>query len=900
LKNKSEVSTSDTIDLNILFNLSENIQCVIDTGGNFKKVNHQLIRESGLSESQLLRVDFLSILHPEDQESVRRTLLTLVPNSAFEFEARCNHITHSKKIHSWKATLSNGNIYISAKNLNQQIPIAKDLHERLAKPVVIDSSVPQPLSINSGELTGHNEHRFQALVQNSTDIVAILSVEGNFQYVSPSVKRILGFDPEYYINKSAFSSVHPDDVRAVMSSFDSCLTKYKVDVPAYRYLSSDGKWHWLETVATNLLHDPSINGIVINSRDVTLNREMEDDILRNSRRFNNLIEYNNEGSFTLSRDWRFTSFNSAIRNTRGLPPGIGIGANIWKVIPNGINTLFYSEFTRAFQQNTAVHFREFSPLFNRWFEINAYPFEDSLTVMIRDISKLKVHQLTLALERRILEMNATSIYSLKEIIDNLLSGFEKIHYGFKTSLSIVDNSKNKIYRVSAPAMSELYGISCGNEIQHGNSPCSNAVRNSSEVYIQDILNENITADFKKILNQYNIRSSRSIPVIDKNKDVLAVITIFNSGHKNALTEETSLIKRLGTILQLLIENNDAKKAAELNNERFHLIMQATSDCIWDYNLTSKQVYRGNGFDKYFNQEAGLEFVNAKKWEHNVHPEDLDRVEKSLEAGLKDQSVKKWIEDYRYLKKDGTYAWVIDKGLIIRDGNNQAIRIVGALQDITELKKNQESLMQSQENYKNMFSNNPTPLWTYDMESKHFSMVNDAALTLYGYTREEFMMLDLFSIRIEADHEKLKMHLESKAFLEDLNVEHEWTHVKKDGTAMIVDVVSHPILINGRRSRLVAIKDITDRKKDRQEILAQNERLREIAHISSHETRKPLASILGLVTLFDKENLSNPLNKEIVQYLEITAHDLDTVIHNIVKKTWLESEASSAYRPDDFN
>lgn len=115
--------------------------------------------------------------------------------------------------------------------------------------------------------------------------------------------------------------------------------------------------------------------------------------------------------------------------------------------------------------------------------------------------------------------------------------------------------------------------------------------------------------------------------------------------------------------------------------------------------------------------------------------------------------------------------------------------------------------------------------------------------------------------------------------------------------MIVDVVSHPLLINGRKSRLVAIKDITDKKKDRQEILAQNQRLREIAQISSHETRKPLASILGLVNLFDKENMNNPLNKEIVQYLEITANELDTVIHNIVKKTWLESEASSAFRPD---
>lgn len=896
MKNNGEVSTNDTIDLNILVNLSANIQCVITTDGHFLLVNDKLIQETGFTESELLASNFINIFHPEDCESVRRTLLTLVPQSVSEFEARCNHNSQSKKIFSWKATLSEGNIYVSAKNSNSQIPIAKILHERLSKPVVVDSSIPaaRPLA---REWAGHNEHRFQALVQNSTDIVAILSIEGDFKYVSPSIKRILGFDSDYYINKSAFTFVHPDDVCAVITSFKTCREKYKIDIPAYRFLSSDGKWHWMETVATDLLHDPFIEGIVVNSRDVTLHRQLENDIIRNSRRFNNLIEFNNEGSFTLSRDWRFTAFNSVVRNTKGLPSGIVIGANIWKVIPN-VNSLFYSEFNRAFTRNVAVHFKEFSPLFNRWFEVNAYPFEESLTVMIRDITSLKIHQLTLALEKKVLEMNAASAFSLKEIMDSLLSGFEEIHFGFKTSLNIVNNSTGGIFRISAPSMHELREMTAGVEIQAENSPLTKAVYKGAEVFIHNGANEGTLDDYTKILKKHRVRSSRSIPVINKNNQVLAVITIFNNGHKNALIEETSLIQRLGTILQLLIENNEAKKDAELSNERFQLIMQATSDCIWDFNLTSKQVYRGNGFDKYYNQEAGFEVTDARKWENNVHPEDLCRVEESLEIAVKDKSVKKWTEDYRYLKKDGTYAWVIDKGLIIRDHENQAIRIVGALQDITELKKNQESLIQSQENYKNMFSNNPTPLWTYDMESKCFSMVNDAALTLYGYTRDEFMQLDLFKIRVKEDYEKLKMHLESKAFLEDLNVEHEWTHVKKDGTAMIVDVVSHPMLINGRRSRLVAIKDVTDKKKDRQEILDQNERLREIAHLSSHETRKPLASILGLVTLFDKENLNNPLNKEIVQYLEITAHELDTVIHNIVKKTWLESEATSAFRRDE--
>jgi PAS domain S-box-containing protein len=447
-------------------------------------------------------------------------------------------------------------------------------------------------------------------------------------------------------------------------------------------------------------------------------------------------------------------------------------------------------------------------------------------------------------------------------------------------------------------MPELYALTnTGLDISNPKSPCTQAASKRAEVYVHDILNEEIAADYREILNSYDIRSSRSIPVINKNDEVLAVFTIFNNGHKYALMEETSLIQRLGTIIQLLIENNQAKKDVERSNERFQLLMQATSDSIWDFNLKTNQVYRGNGFGKYYNQEAGLEPIGARKWEHNVHPEDAVRVATGLEKALNDKSTNKWTAEYRYMKKDGSYALVIDKGFIVRDRKDQAVRIVGAVQDITEIKKNQQKLIQSEENYKNMFSNNPTPMWAYDMEDKRFTMVNDAALALYGYSREHFFKLDLFSIRVKEDHEKLRTHLKSKAFLEDLNISHEWTHLKKDGTEMIVDVISHPLLINGRRSRLVAINDITGKKKDRQEILAQNQRLRDIAQISSHETRKPLASILGLVNLFDKDNLNNPINTEIVQYLEVTANELDTVIHNIVKKTWLESEASSAFRPE---
>jgi len=87
-----------------------------------------------------------------------------------------------------------------------------------------------------------------------------------------------------------------------------------------------------------------------------------------------------------------------------------------------------------------------------------------------------------------------------------------------------------------------------------------------------------------------------------------------------------------------------------------------------------------------------------------------------------------------------------------------------------------------------------------------------------------------------------------------------------------------------------LRILIENKRSRDHVTDQNLRLQEIAAISSHEIRKPVATILGLVNLFDQHELNNPLNKEIIKHLDTTARELDAVIHTIVEKSvYLKSE-----------
>ena len=208
-------------------------------------------------------------------------------------------------------------------------------------------------------------------------------------------------------------------------------------------------------------------------------------------------------------------------------------------------------------------------------------------------------------------------------------------------------------------------------------------------------------------------------------------------------------------------------------------------------------------------------------------------------------------------------------------------------DTTSRKQQELSVQHLAQDYKILFANNPLPMWAYDLDELKIVMVNNAALSLYGYTRKEFLALDLYDLRPDSEHQRLKEELKNRDAYSNLKLSSEWLHKKKDGTTMYVDIASHQIKLNDHRARLIVANNITERRKAEDKLMTQNKQLREIAQLSSHDLRGPVASMLGLVSLFDKSNVDVNLNKQIIQHLEVCAKDMDKVIHTIVKKTYEE-------------
>lgn len=126
------------------------------------------------------------------------------------------------------------------------------------------------------EALRQSEEYFRCLVQNSSDMIAVLDVDGTIRYQSSSLQRVLGYTPEDLLGKSAFAFVHPDDLPHVMQAFTHVVQNPRATLSVeLRFKHACGGWRYLESTGSNSFASPSVAGIVVNSRDITERKQAE-------------------------------------------------------------------------------------------------------------------------------------------------------------------------------------------------------------------------------------------------------------------------------------------------------------------------------------------------------------------------------------------------------------------------------------------------------------------------------------------------------------------------------------------------------------------------------------------------------------------------------------------------
>lgn len=285
----------------------------------------------------------------------------------------------------------------------------------------------------------------------------------------------------------------------------------------------------------------------------------------------------------------------------------------------------------------------------------------------------------------------------------------------------------------------------------------------------------------------------------------------------------------GVLVYLLVRNAEATQTALEQNtakerDRLARILHVNPGVVYSMrkDASGKFIPEFVGYNVErvtgYPNESWME--DADFWRTHVHPEDRRAVEDAQEELFHDGSLS---HEYRFRHADGSYRWIHDNVLLLRDDAGEPEQILGSWLDVTDRRRAEEARTRTEAQYRVLFDVNPLPMWVYDLETLRFLDINQAAIDKYGYSRKEFLSMTLMDIRPPEDVLNLVITIGSvRENRSGLSHAGEWKHRKKDGTDFWVDITGHTLMYGERKAQLILAQDITDRRKaeDHQRLITQ--------------------------------------------------------------------------------
>jgi PAS domain S-box-containing protein len=333
---------------------------------------------------------------------------------------------------------------------------------------------------------------------------------------------------------------------------------------------------------------------------------------------------------------------------------------------------------------------------------------------------------------------------------------------------------------------------------------------------------------------------------------------------------------------------------------FDFIQESSLDGLWYWDL----------------QNPENEWMNAKFWTVlGYNPEEMPHKSSSWQNIINQDDLKVAIDNFtkhcenpnhpydqivRYTHKNGSTVWIRCRGLAIRDENGKPIRMLGAHQDISEIKRSeQESIYakekaeESEKRFRNMFEYHSAIMLLIEPETGRIVNANNSAANFYGYDLSTLRSMFIQNIN-QLTQEQIKEE-RIRAFEQNCNY-FIFPHKLSNGEIRTVEVHSTPIHHEGKPILFSIIHDITERKKAEKELIEAKEKAEESDNLKtaflqnmSHEIRTPLNAITGFSQFLISPDLSEKKRKEFVSIIQNSSKQLVSVVSDILSISFLETK-----------
>ena len=355
--------------------------------------------------------------------------------------------------------------------------------------------------------------------------------------------------------------------------------------------------------------------------------------------------------------------------------------------------------------------------------------------------------------------------------------------------------------------------------------------------------------------------------------------------------------QFATLFEDITERKQKEAALLDTTQRLKLATASARSGVWDLNVQSGSLTWDDRMFELYGVTQGETQGTVQDWMNGLHPEDLERAITEGEAALRGEAP--YDTEFRVKHKDGDIHWIKANGIVLRDENNNPVRMIGLNRDITERKLMENALREGEERFRNLFDRASVGILVFSA-SGTVRDVNSAFAQMHGYSVQEILAMHLNDLIAPETFILTTERIPRLLAGESLTFQVD--HLHKDGHIFPIEVSASPIQLNGETFILGFNSDITERKaaetkircmtedlekrvKERTaQLESANKEMEAFSYSVSHDLRTPLRSIDGFsqALLEDHQDQLDETGKHYLARIHNSTKRMGNLIDDLLK------------------
>jgi PAS domain S-box-containing protein len=655
------------------------------------------------------------------------------------------------------------------------------------------------LVLNRTSELNTSENNYRSLIERVSDGFIALDNNWVYTYLNEKAGELLSVNPKALVGKNIWTQFPETIDQPFYHAYFRAMKMQEYQYLEEYYPPSD---KWFE----NHIY-PSKNGLTVFFKDVTDIKRIKETLKQKEEKYHTLIEQASDGIVITDMDGIILEVNKSIQQMIGFADEEIIGYHLTDFLPEEDIDENPIRVHELMQGKSLVYERRLLRKDGSFLdvEINSkMASSHTLIGFIRGITERKKHENTLMYQASLLESVSDAVTSL---------------------------DMNRCIVSWNSACEELYGFHAKDVIG----------KRIPELVTFEYPDNNNEAVFKQVFTEGKWKGEFNFIHPETKGKIYLLSNI------NLLKDKKGIATGFIITCKNITDRIKGEEEIRKSNERFELIANAANDAIWDHDFEKNETWGNSKLYEMYGIEAGKQKVNFEMFLERIHPDDAPRIKERLNTVLKNGEIL-LAEIFRFKTSKGIYRTYYDRAYIKYDDSKKPLRILGAMQDITEREEARNLISESEEKYRTLVEQASEGIFIANKDG-HFVVVNKAGVNIAQYTEQELKKMTIYDLVIPEDLEKKPFNFPD--LLAGKVTTAERRLLRKDGTLIDIEITAK--FISGERF-LAFVRDISERKKA-DELLQK-----------SYEDIRRLASNLQTIREDERTTIAREIHDELGQQL----------------------------------